>query len=133
MKKILLFFTIILISKSYCFSQNDDDCIRKSLGKYYSLDIKKLQEWRNDSTGCNGKRSETLQNISGNKLLIGMPKNIFFIFFGKPNEIENGGSCIYYITITCDKNKKQISNTDYYYWVIVFKDDKVEMMLSRLT
>lgn len=126
----IAFYIIVLTTN---LSAQDLGYIRKSLCKYYALDEQKLDEWRNDSTGCNGKRSNYIKKIFDNKMLIGMPKSIFFIFFGAPNKIEKEDKCIYFVTIDCDKNKKQIPDTEYYYLVVEFKDNKVELIIERVT
>ncbi|MEO7306608.1 MAG: hypothetical protein ABIR78_02410 [Ferruginibacter sp.] len=130
-KAILMSFFLFAIMS--CLSAQDIGYIRKYLGKYYLLNEKKLSDWRNDSTGCNRKRIGYLEGIFDNKMLIGMPKSLFLVFFGKPNLITKEGDFTYFVTIECDKNKKQIPDKDYYYLIVVFKDNKVELFVDRVT
>jgi hypothetical protein len=134
MKVIIIVVCHFLFASTALVFGQDINLIRNSLGKYYGLGGKSLIEWRNDSTGCNGKRSNSLSEIFDNKLLIGMPKDLFLVFFGNPNRIDKDGEVfIYYVTITCDKSKKQINNTEYFYLIVGFKDGKVELIERQIT
>jgi hypothetical protein len=134
MKKKIIVICYIVFMGGASVSAQDINLIRKSLGKYYGLDGKSVLEWRNDSTGCRGKRSSSISEIMDNKLIIGMPKSLFVVFFGNPNRIgADGEAFIYYVTITCDKNNRQVNDTEYFYLVVFFKDGKVEVIERQIT
>jgi hypothetical protein len=130
-----VFFILFFFYSSLNLVGQDLSCIRKTIGKYYGInDNKVLEEWRNDSTGCKGNRLICLNLIIENKLLIGMPKTLFYVLFGIPNKCDKDETeCTYYVTITCDKKRKQIDNTDFMNLLVAFKNGKVEQFVMQIT
>ncbi|MBS1509723.1 MAG: hypothetical protein JST86_02685 [Bacteroidetes bacterium] len=138
MKAIVFALAILFCNPLNIFSQSKQDslCLKRYICKYYKLDEKTIREWNEDSTGCNQKRIKHLVSLEENNLLIGMPKDLFCLLFGTPNQIKNDSNeCdyIYYVTITCDSKNRRITDSEFMNLVVVFKDDKVALLIKQIS
>jgi hypothetical protein len=92
-----------------------------------------LSVWRADTNGCKQKRGAYARDLEKNKLLIGMPKKLFLLFFGNPDSKTDEGICIYGINSDCDKAMKRLPDTGFMNLLILFNDDKVKLVTIQIT
>ena len=93
MRQYICLLVIILSVNANAYSQ-DENYLRKNISSFYGLNNKELELWRKDINGCMGFREKFVDTLPNNKLIIGMPKKLFFILFGKP-DLTNSSEEIY--------------------------------------
>jgi len=123
MKKIIS-FTLILFFCANLYSQ-ELKYVRNTISRYYKLDPKTVNLWVKDLNGCKGFRSFFVDKLTKNKLLIGMPQDLFFDLFGKADFIGEDGIFIYFSGCKCDNKLKRIPETDFTQIVFQFKEGKL--------
>ena len=102
MKRILIIIILVTLASVDSYSQ-DINCIRK-IATLYSLNATKMELWRSGRNGCFGNRCDYYDSIYKNKMIIGMPKKLFDILFGKPDrKSDTGDSYTYECCNTCNK------------------------------
>ena len=133
MRQQIYLLLIILTTNTNVYSQ-DSSFINKNISSFYGLNSRELELWRKDINGCKSFRSKLVDTLPKNKLIIGMPKKLFFILFGKP-DITNSQDEIYtyYSGCTCDKEGKHLKNTEFIMMIFLFVDGKLFSLSYSMT
>ena len=110
MKKTFFLICIMLMClKSN--SQNPKICL-DTIVKYYDLNLKELSQWKKDVNGCKKFRFSYTGLLLKNKLIMGMPKKLFFDLFGKADVTGEDDIYIYFANCNCDKKQKHINGSE---------------------
>lgn len=133
MKNIICSF-LFLICLCKGVKSQDIICLRNNLPQFYKLEKSKLEFWRKDINGCFSYRKPILDSLVKNKALIGMPKSLFIILFGKPDVVSKKNDVfIYYVNCKCDKNNKHLDDSDVIQAIFIFVYDKLDSIEGSMT
>lgn len=125
MKKVAIFFLLAAIINIDAYAQ-DSNCIKKSIPIFYGLDSKQLSFWRKDKNGCLGYREKYIDSIKKNNLIIGMPKKLFFILFGRADVVNDADAIyIYYSGCKCDRSMNHLEDSDVTQVICRFSNGKL--------
>lgn len=130
MKKLSFFVILLFFCVFSAYSQNN--CV-DSLLNFYGLDFKIINQWKNDTNGCKRIRVRYVHDLETNQLLVGMPKKLFILFFGDADSKVDEEFFNYNVNVKCDPLLRAVKDSELMSLVVLFKDDKVISISSRIT
>ncbi|MEJ7609801.1 MAG: hypothetical protein WKF88_01340 [Ferruginibacter sp.] len=100
-------------------------CSTKVLAKAYGLNDSMLAIWRLDKYGCNKQRLVFLDSLFKLERLINIPKKLFLILYGIPDDFGPNGTLIYRNVMHCDHKNIAAKETSSLDVVVFFQDDRL--------